>query len=71
MFVDIIQVDCDDEGEFVCLGRSFAGVRDSVVPAPAWPESPGFGLALGGSGLVNSQAEPKAKILAWPGSALA
>ena len=23
----------------------------SDVPAPAWPESPGFGLALGSSGL--------------------
>ena len=27
MFVDIIQVDCDDEGEFECPGWSFAGVR--------------------------------------------
>jgi hypothetical protein len=27
-----------------------AGVR-SDVPARAWPESPGFGLALGGFGL--------------------
>ena len=43
----------------------------SGVPAPAWPESPGFGLALGGSGFVNSQARPKAKRLAWPGLALA
>ena len=43
----------------------------SDVPAPAWPESPGFGLALGGSGFVKSQAGPKAKILAWLGLALA
>ena len=41
------------------------------MPARAWPESPGFGLALGGSGLAKSQARPKAKILAWPGLALA
>jgi len=26
----------------------------SDVPAPAWPESPGFGLALGGLGLRKS-----------------
>ena len=43
----------------------------SDVPAPAWPESPGFGLALGGSGFVKSQAKPKAEKLAWPGLALA
>jgi hypothetical protein len=43
----------------------------SDVPAPAWPESPGFGLALGGSGFVKSQARPKAENLAWPGLALA
>ena len=43
----------------------------SDVPAPAWPESPSFGLALGGSGFVKSQARPKAKKLAWPGLALA
>ena len=45
--------------------------KDSDVPAPAWPESPGFGLALGGSGSAKSQAKPKAKCRAWPGLALA
>jgi ribonuclease HI len=41
----------------------------SDVPAQAWPESPGFGLALTGSGLSEIQARPKAKKtgLAWPG----
>ena len=43
----------------------------SDVPAPAWPESPGFGLAFGGLGFVKSQARPKAKISAWLGLALA
>ena len=43
----------------------------SDVPAPAWPESPGFGLALGSSGLAKSEAKPKAKCRAWPGLALA
>ena len=43
----------------------------SDVPAPAWPGSPGFGLALDGSGFVKSQARPKAEMLAWPGLALA
>jgi len=28
--------------------------KDSDVPAPAWPESPSFGLALGGLGLRKS-----------------
>ncbi|KAF8955840.1 hypothetical protein BDZ97DRAFT_1962593 [Flammula alnicola] len=46
-------------------------VRNSDVPAPAWPESPGFGPALGGSGLVKSRAGPKAGNQAWPGPALA
>ena len=46
-------------------------VESSDVPAPAWPESPGFGLALGGSGFVKSQARPKAESLAWLGLALA
>jgi hypothetical protein len=46
-------------------------LRYSDVPAPAWPGSPGFGLALGGSGFVKTQAGPKAKKLAWPGLALA
>ena len=39
---------------------------NSDVPAPAWTGSPGFGLALGSSGFVKSQARPKAKKLAWP-----
>ncbi|KAF8951067.1 hypothetical protein BDZ97DRAFT_1770354 [Flammula alnicola] len=43
----------------------------SDVPARAWPESPGFGSALGGSGLVKSRARPKAGNQAWPGPALA
>ena len=43
----------------------------SDVPALAWPESPGFGLALGSSGFVKPQARPKAKNLAWLGLALA
>jgi WD40 repeat protein len=47
------------------------GGGGSDVPAPAWPESPGFGLALGGSGFVKSQARPKAESLAWLGLALA
>ena len=29
----------------------FSSSISSDVPAPAWPESPGFGLALGGLGL--------------------
>ncbi|KAF8961425.1 hypothetical protein BDZ97DRAFT_1759982 [Flammula alnicola] len=41
------------------------------VPARAWPESPGFGPALGGSGFVKSRAGPKAGNQAWPGPALA
>ena len=45
------------------------GVSD--VPAPAWPESPGFGLALLGSGFVKWEAKPKAKKSAWLGLALA
>ena len=34
----------------------------SDVPALAWPESPSFGLALGSSGFVKSQAKPKAVV---------
>ena len=49
----------------------YLSITCSDVPAPAWPESPGFGLALGGLGFVKSQAGPKAKILARPGLALA
>ena len=45
--------------------------RTSDVPAPAWPESPGFGLALGSLGFEKSQARPKAKSRAWLGLALA
>ena len=43
----------------------------SDVLAPAWPESPGFGLALGSSGLRKLWAMPKAKSWAWLGLALA
>ena len=43
-------------------------IMHSDVPALAWPESPGFGLALGGLGFVKSQARPKAKKLAWAGA---
>ena len=50
---------------------SAKGMATSDVPAPAWPESPGFGLALGSFGFVKSQARPKAKRSAWPGLALA
>ena len=46
-------------------------IQSSDVQAPSWPESPGFGLALGGSGSSKSQAKPKAKCRAWPGLALA
>ena len=45
--------------------------QSSDVPAPAWPESPGFGLALLGSGFVKWEAKPKAKKSAWLGLALA
>jgi hypothetical protein len=45
--------------------------RCSDVPARAWPESPGFGLALGGLGLRKLRAGPKAKTPAWLGLALA
>jgi len=34
--------------------RVLAFLECSDVPAPAWPESPGFGLALGGLGLRKS-----------------
>jgi len=46
-------------------------VPASDVLAPAWPESPGFGLALDGFGLRKSWAGPKAKSRAWLGLALA
>ncbi|KAF8968591.1 hypothetical protein BDZ97DRAFT_1755248 [Flammula alnicola] len=46
-------------------------VQRSDVPARAWPESPGSGPALGGSGFVKSRAGPKAGNQAWPGPALA
>jgi hypothetical protein len=44
----------------------------SDVPALAWPESPSFGLNLGGFGLRKLWARPKAKsmALAWPGFGL-
>jgi len=34
------------------------GYSGSDVPGPAWPESPGLGSALEGSGLYKSQAGP-------------
>ena len=42
----------------------------SDVPGLAWPESPGLGLALEGSGLVKPQARPYKRAWAWlgPGS---
>ena len=46
-------------------------VLNSDVPAPAWPESPGFGLALLGLGFVKWEAKPKAKKSAWLCLALA
>ena len=36
------------------LGHFGMSVQNSDVPARAWPESPGFGLALGGLGLRKS-----------------
>ena len=41
---------------FLCFEVFFFSSRrvSSDVPAPAWPESPGFGLALGGLGLRKS-----------------
>ena len=53
----------------VIIGATLLIISD--VLALAWPESPDFGLALGSSGFVKSQARPKAKRLAWPGLALA
>jgi hypothetical protein len=37
----------------------------SAVHGPAWPESPGFGLARGGFGFVKPQARPKPQLTAW------
>jgi hypothetical protein len=37
----------------------------SAVHGPAWPESPGFGLARGGFGFVKPQARPKPPLTAW------
>ena len=58
-------------GKILAVGHSDKLESISDVPAPAWPGSPGFGLALDGSGFVKSQAGPKAEMLAWPGLALA
>ena len=40
------------------------------MPGLAWPESPGLGLALEGSGLIKPQARPYKRACAWlgPGS---
>jgi hypothetical protein len=45
-------------------------VLDSDVPGLAWPESPGLGLALEGSGLAKPQARPRPSEWAWPGLGL-
>ena len=42
----------------------------SDVPARAWPESRGFGLALDGPGLTESQARPWCRAQAWLGPGL-
>ena len=42
----------------------------SDVPARAWPESQGSGLALDGLGLTESQARPWCKAQAWLGPGL-
>ena len=51
--------------------RLYASVNTSDVPALDWPESPTFGLALGGLGLRKLCTGPKAKSWAWLGLALA
>ena len=40
--------------------------QDSDLPGPAWPKSPGFGLAWGGSGPLKSWAQPKLPQMVWP-----
>jgi hypothetical protein len=47
------------------------GLITSDVPAPAWPKSPGFGLAFQGSGFWISPAEPSRTAQAWLRPALA
>ena len=43
-----------------------ASLSSGDVPTPVWPESPGFGLYLGGSGSAKSQAKPNVGLgLAW------
>ena len=63
--------DEEDETMNVAKLKRLSSVLVSDVPAPAWPESPGFGLALLGSGFVKWEAKPKAKKSAWLGLALA
>jgi len=55
---------------FGSLSSSFIFAASDVL-ALAWPESHGFGLALGGSGLEKSQARPGLLAWAWLGLALA
>ena len=42
--------------------KGLSNVHTSDVPAPAWPESPSFGLALGGLGLRNHEPGQKPKV---------
>ena len=44
--------------EAVMPGTSTLHFLGSAVRTRAWPESPSLGLALGGSGLLKSQARP-------------
>jgi hypothetical protein len=44
---------------------------DSDAQGPAWPESPGLGLAWAGSGLEFLKPEPEPTSRAWPGLAWA
>ncbi|KAJ6505266.1 hypothetical protein C8R45DRAFT_923558 [Mycena sanguinolenta] len=43
----------------------------SDVQGPAWPESPGLGLAWAGSGFEFLMPKPKPSVRAWPGRAWA
>ncbi|KDQ56804.1 hypothetical protein JAAARDRAFT_194760 [Jaapia argillacea MUCL 33604] len=52
------------KGEVQCI-------ECSVVQGQAWLKSPGFGLALEGSGLVNPEPEPSARARAQEGQAWA
>jgi hypothetical protein len=59
----------------VGLSYNYWWICTSDVPALAWPESPGFGLALGGFRWlwleeIVSQAQSQKSSLAWPGFGL-